>query len=340
MTRRIALCGGGAAALATLVAAFGVASTVRAAVPLPPDLAALEQQMAGLQANSERFLFQLEISTGELPGEGLPFVLLLTGGGESSDSPSPQASIAAGLLGVSPQQTRVIGNIVYRYQPQAAEVDGGRPWVSGTRQLKSETQGLDPSGVLESDVNGRQGTFSKLIEQLNGAQSIVESGPVTVENQRVTEFDAMLDPAPFMEKLRLQSKHPLHPLGTLFEEPGRSGEKAPAKPSPPPTLKLEAFIAPNGLPVRTRFTFTAEGTILAARVDTLAINVPVSVTAPPAAQTIGEAQLKAIEARRAKSMLRQSLRECRRLRGKRAAACRRTARLDSRLPRTSAGSLF
>jgi hypothetical protein len=326
--------------LAVLLTVLGAASTVRAAAPLPPDLVALEQQMAGLQANSERFLFQFEISAGEHPGQILPFVLLLTGAGESSDSPSPQASIAAGLLGASPQQTRVIGNIVYRYQPQAAEIDGGRPWVSGTHQLKSETQGLDPSGVLESDVGGRQGTFSKLIEQLNGAQSIVESGPVTVDDQRVTEFDAMLDPAPFMEKLRLQSKHPLHPLGSLLEEPGRGGEKAPAESSPPPTLKLEAFIAPNGLPVRTRFTFTAEGTILAARVDTLAINVPVSVAAPPAAQTIGEAQLKAIEARRAKSMLRQALRECQHLRGKRAAACRRSARLDSRLSSTPTGSLF
>ena len=236
--------------------------------------------MAQLHADSERFSFEAELSFGELFGQGVPFILLLAGDGEASDSP-PQASVAGGLLGLANEQTRVIGDTVYRLRPAAAEIDGGRPWVRGKRSAREGATGLDPSGILESDQAGRQGTFSKLIEQINGALAIKESGPVTVDDQRVTEYDAALDPAPFLAKLKSQSPEPRHPLGSLFETSPVGGPKAPAKSAPPPTFELELFIAPNGLPVRARFTFAAEGATVAVRVDTLAINIPVHVAPPP-----------------------------------------------------------
>ena len=166
----------------------------------------------------------------------------------------------------------------------------------------------------------------------------MESGPVTVEDQRVIEFDATLDPTPFLEKLK--PKEPQHPLKNIFEGPETGQERPPAKPAPPPSFKLELFIAPNGLRVRARFTFSAENTSIAVRVDTLAINIPVHVTAPPPRQTIDKAELKRIERRRDRRALREVLRHCRSLHGKRAALCRRLARLNTHRPSSSSGSLF
>jgi hypothetical protein len=323
---------GGAIALVALAAALVYsAPPARAAAVRPADLVALEQQMALLQANSVHFSFQEELSLGELFGQGVPIALVIAGEGEASDSP-PQASVAGGLLGLRQEQTRMIGDAVYRYRHEAAEIDGGRPWVRSHRGPKAETHGLDPGGLLENDQAGKQGTFSKLIEELDGAMAIKESGPVVVDDQRVVEFDATLDPTPLLEKLKSQSNEPKHPLNSLLQIPSVGGPKAAPKPTPPPSLELELFIAPSGLPVRARVTFAAEGANLAVRVDTLAINVPVHVAPPPARQTIDEARLKQLEQRRAARKLARALHTCRRLRGKRAALCRRLARAKSQLP--------
>lgn len=94
-------------------------------------------------------------------------------------------------------------------------------------------------------------------------------------------------------------------------------------------MKLELFLAPNGLPVRARVTFVAEGTTLSIRVDTLAINVPVHVVAPPARQTIDELPLKRLERRHAARQRKRALRACRHLlRRKQAARCRAVAHLE------------
>jgi len=324
--------------LATLVALLVGAVPARAAAPLPPDLVALEQQMAQLQANSERFTFQEEFAFPEILGQSVPFALIIAGRGEASDSP-PQASAEGGLLGLSEMRTRMIGDTVYTYEHEAAEFDGGRPWVRSQRKTKEETHGIDPGGLLESDEAGKQGTFSKLIEELNGALSVEESGPVTVDDQRVIEFDATLDPTQFLAQLKAQSKEPEHPLSSPLETSPVRGPKAPAKPAPPPSMEMEVFIAPNGLPVRIRVTFSAEGATIAVRLDTLAINVPVNVTAPPAAQTIDEAQLIRIERRRIARELRKALRACRHLHGKRAALCRALAHVNSHVPRSEASPL-
>jgi len=329
----LAIAAGATAVVPTgvLAAQSSAGAPALAPVSLPPDLVALEQQTAQLQANSERFSFQEELAFGGLFGQSIPLVLIVAGEGEASDSP-PQASAAGGLFGLPMEQTRTIGDTVYRYQQQAAQIDGGRPWVRSQRPAKEESQGVDPGGLLEGDQAGRQGTFSKLIEELNGALAIEESGPATVDGQRVIEFDATLDPAPFLAQLKAQSKEPQHPLSAPLQTPPVGGSKTHAKPAPPPTLELEAFIAPNGLPVRARITFAAEGATIAVRVDTLAINVPVHVTPPPARQTIDEAQLKRLERRRAARELEQALRACRRLHGQRAARCRAVARAKSRVP--------
>jgi hypothetical protein len=322
-------------ALAVLVP--GVA---RASVAVPPDLAVLEQQMATLHANSERFSFQAELSLGSgLLGQGIPLVLLVAGDGEASDAP-PQAAFSSGLPGLAAEQVRVVGETIYRYRRTAASVDKGRPWVR-SRKTPTGPNGLDPGGLLEGDQSGKQGTFSKLIELLNGALAITESGPVTVDDQRVVEFDATLDPAPVLAKLESHAKQPGHPLGSLVQIPSVGGPNSkPKPPSPPPSLELELFLAPSGLPVRARTTFTAEGATVAIRVDTLAINVPVHVVAPPAGQTIDEATLKRLERRRAARELKRALRACRHFHGKPAVRCRAFAHLEASTSSPSEPSLL
>lgn len=328
---------GRASVLAIQVVALLCASApAQAAAPPPPDLVALEQQMAQLHVNTQRFSFQEELSLAGLFGQDIPLVFIVAGAGEAGDSP-PQASVVSGVLGLSDKQVRVIGDTVYTYSRQAAEIDGGRPWVRQRRSSKEQVSSSDPSSVLESDQPGAQGTFSKLIEELNGALAIEESGPVTVDDQRVTEFDATLDPARFLAKLNPQPKKPRHPLNSLLNTP--ETKKTPAKPSPPPLFKLELFIAPNGLPVRDRFTFSAEGVTIAVRVDTLATNIPVNVTAPPARQTIDQAQLKRLERRRAERELRQALRACRHQPRKHQRLCRQIAKLKARTPHSEPSPL-
>jgi hypothetical protein len=328
-----AITAGVAALVLTAALALAFHAAPARAAALPPDLVALEQQMAQLQVNSERFSFQEELAFGALLGQGVPFALIIAGDGEASDSP-PQASLYDELLGAPEEQTRVIGDTAYRYRSHAAEIDGGRGWVSAPRTSEEvdagEAPSIDPGGILESDQAGAQGTFSKLIEQLNGALSIEEVAPVTVDDQRVIEFNAALNPAPVLAKLQAKSKTPEHPLSSPLESSPVRNPKAPATPAVTPSLELEVFIALNGLPVRVAVAFAYEGATISLRIDTLAINIPVHVTPPPARQTIAETQLKQIERRRATRAVARALRACRKLHGKQAALCRAQAKLKGK----------
>jgi hypothetical protein len=68
-------------------------------------------------------------------------------------------------------------------------------------------------------------------------------------------------------------------------------------PTQPPTVTLETSLAQNGLPVRTVITEHDHGTVVTVTLDIPAINFPLVVTAPPAAQTITVARLRELERR-------------------------------------------
>jgi hypothetical protein len=312
------------------------------AAELPPELAGLEQQMAQLKPSSERFTFQEELSSGEFLGSQLPFSLILDGRGEVSDAPA-EASFEVGILGSVIARKRTIGDTEWVYQQLARELDRGHPWVQRKRK-RSEAKpvsGLDPGGVIEADTSGQEGTFSRLVEELNGAQTLVDSGPVTVEDQRVSEFEASLNPAPVVAELEEQARArepERQPLDALFPElPG--GSSSSPKSYPPPTLELEAFIAPDGLPVRIRVTLTYAGTTVAARADILAIDVPVDVTPPPAGETISQQRLDELERRRAERVAKRELRVCSRLAAKPRKRCRAAAKRTASAPSSESGVL-
>lgn len=324
-----------AAATVALVTALMLSAPGGAsAAELPPELSSLEQRMAQLQANSERFTFEEELSVGEIRGASIPFDLLIDGRGEASDAPA-EASLEAGILSHAFVRTRTIGETEWTYDQRAQELDHGHPWLAHQRKPKEATPEalLDPGEVLENDRTGGQATFSKLVEELNEAQSVIDVGPVTVDDQRVIEFDASLNPLPLIAKLeaqvRAKSKNAKKPLESLFPELSSGESKRSHRTYPPPTLGLEVFIAPEGLPVRIRATFTDSDVTVALRVDTVAINVPVSIEPPPASQTISEHKLKQLERRRARRQAERDLRVCRHVPAKFVERCRASARREA-----------
>lgn len=294
--------------------ALAVAAPARAATP-PPDLVSLEQQMAALKVTSIRFDIQEDL---ELPalgsllgkgGGGSPLLFVVAGQGVASTAPE-ELEATAGLGGLPQTRLRVVGGTTYVYRQNAASYDGGRPWIRRPAE-HGEAAPLGSGGPLAGAMPGTQGTFSGLIEELNGALSITESGPATVDGQRVIEFDAVLNPAQLLEKLGAKTANPLegggNPLGGLGQavaSPGRHGKRPSIA-----SLQLEVFIAPTGLPVRTRVTAQLEKATVSFRVDTLATGVPVDVQAPPAAKVIDEATLVRIERRREQRRLAR-LRAC------------------------------
>ena len=286
------------------VLAGTLSSAARASVPaepivVPPDLQALEQKMLALQVNSERFSASLSIAEpphvrGPIGGfehifgrasaaiatKALQTFALLTMVGEASIVPQA-ASIEAAFLGL-PVKLRLIGTTLYTEEPFIAKLDGGRPWV--VEQGKTLEQAADVGGPAGSAGPGSG--FKSLVETISRARSVQEVGPATVDGQATRRFSVTIaygriagHKTPTREQTRLLRK--------LLD----------------PLARVELFVAEDGLPVRTRLVFGLRhgGGELITQADVLALNVPVVVEAPPAAETIGAAELERLLARRSKS---------------------------------------
>ena len=138
-------------------------------------------------------------------------------------------------------------------------------------------------------------------DALNGARSIVATAPATVDGQATTGFRATTE---------------LSRLATLPAKQRRLLHKLIA-----PRVSIEVLFAEDGLPVRSRvvFTLTHDHGQMTAQSDVLAVDIPVSVQAPPASETITRAQLERIE-KRTLRRVRRSHRKIVAVRPKRGAA--------------------
>jgi hypothetical protein len=255
------------------------------AAPLPADLVSLEQRMAALHFNTLRQTLQVELeSRAGLLGPGTPpLVLLMAGTGEVSLSPE-EGSFTLGFLGQT-TEIRELGGHTYTYDPSVARIDGGRSWVRAKATAPASSLAVGPAGLAEG-IGASHGYFSGVLELLAAASAIQETGPAIVDDRPVTEFTAAIDPRKLAGWSRLLGSG----AGALLGEPGSRG--------PAPSARLELFLSPAGLPVRIRFALeTSQGTASLTS-DTLALEVPVTVTAPPANEVIDQARLRAIEKRR------------------------------------------
>jgi hypothetical protein len=172
----------------------------------------------------------------------------------------------------------VVHEDVYLYEPAIAKRDGGRPWVNlGRHGLGGLLSGLNSPGL---PAGSGSGSFKSLVTALRGARSVTELGPGTVDGQAITGFRATLAPSALEEPAKPEKPHNI--LSGILSR----AHRAPATTGAPPSAALEVFIAPSGLPVRTRISETGEGVTVTALLDISAINFPLTVKPPPKAQTI------------------------------------------------------
>lgn len=264
--------------------AAAAASLAPPAATPPPDLVTFEQQAEALHVNSVKFSVLYELSLGSFPGlKGMSFTLPIEGEGVMSTSPA-EGSLKAGIFGQD-TEVRLVGDTSYIRKPTIAEMDKGRPWVR--EDHKRSTAGVDPIGlggnVVGATTSGEAGeapaggSFAGLIDALSGASAITEVGPEIVNGSEATEFAATLSPQRLLAGISNELLEKAHKLGKL-------------------TASLYVFFAPNGLPVRTSWTFGAGKLRITSSVDILETEVPVSVQAPPADKTISAKRLKQLEA--------------------------------------------
>jgi len=273
---------------------FSGAASTQAALPppaQPPELQALEQHMSELTVSSQRLTAQESIG-GKLPRKltalkGLSEEL----SGEESIAPA-FANATLKLAGRSLTLLQ-IGNTRYTHDPSIARYDGGRPWVVESLTGKAGQFGAKPSIGGSALAGG--GTllnptpFKSDAELIKQGTAVRALGPSTVDGQATVGFAGVVTARRLAESAlskkqvaKLRRKH--IKLKAAFE----------------------AFIAANGVPVRMKVVFSIGKVRLIASEDVFAIDFPVTVPAPPpAAETIGAAELEKIEAARLKKVLKK-----------------------------------
>ena len=258
---------------------------------LPPDLVALARKMEGLRVISERFRLRTSVTStsAHVPREEAAFLKLfdIDLSGEATLSP-PAGSFALTILGHT-LRMRVVHDTVYAYEPAIARSDGGRPWVDLGRRGLPGLLGGAGGGLPSSPVAS---TFNSLAFMLGGARSATELGPGLIDGVSITGFRATLASSALEEPVV-----PAKPPSILRGIFGRAAAAQPAASASPGAL-LEAFIAPSGLPVRTRISVRSEGISSGALLDVFAINFPLRVEPPPRERTVGLATLRRLAERR------------------------------------------
>lgn len=267
------------------VFAAEVPPPTQAHAPLPASLVALEQKQEQLDVASMRFSAQTSVATSSRKPELLKFLKLFLAtkiSGEETFSPSA-GNMTMTLFG-HPFKLRVIGKTVYLYvsgrtrqhRPRHIWIRFGR---GGLLELFTVNgKHLKLPAIKPSEPPLAEPSFVGLRKLLAGAEEVRELGAGTVLGQPVTNFLAVLEPE------QLQREH-LASTAQLVSHPQS------------PIVALETSLASNGLPVQTVVRERQGATTISVTVDIPEINFPLTVQAPPAAQTITVARLRAIERR-------------------------------------------
>jgi hypothetical protein len=185
----------------------------------------------------------------------------------------------------------LIGKTLYSYLPAVKRLDGGRPWVRSVRPPPtSSSPGL---AGLTASLSGEEPTtstafFKRLIEDVNGAQSIQELGPTTVDGQQVSEYSATTSMTKLLA-IRLSQKR----IETAEQDKAFKTLAA-------QSVTIELFVTTSGLPLRTIDVIGPRNEGIGIEQDILATGIPVVVHAPPARLTITQARLIELEKHHAK----------------------------------------
>jgi hypothetical protein len=289
----------GVVALSLVPLASGAAtrSTAKAAgATLPPRLVALERKMAELQINTARLAVD-EVwqgprgkHEGVFERLGRPRVThpsrtmkstLLSAIEEVSQSPAEE-TVRGRSFGAIVEERR-IGGEIYLHEPFLAKLDGGPRWLEESRR------GLEEEGIKEAlpVEEGQSVLLAWIARMFGGAKSVAAVGAAHVGGADTFEFSAAIAPADMYRYLL--HEHAKGGGRKLFRRIQRAFARA--------KVTLSVWFEADGLPVKIEVRTVVGEVTLDATVRYLAIEIPVSVEAPPARETITEAELKAEEKR-------------------------------------------
>jgi hypothetical protein len=254
--------------LAALLAA-PVAATATPAQPA--ELQALEQKMSELPVNSERFTANIAVTGRSLPHALAPLrKLSVSLSGEASTTPA-QAVVSATVLGKT-ITVREVEGVAYLDSPALGARDGGRPWVmEGSEDMAKLFAGNPGIGA------GSSTPFKSTATLLRSGRDVRALGPSTIDGQAVSGFAADIDALKLEEgqvpaKLRAEARK-LHLRRTAA---------------------VQEFINAEGLPVRTSLILHLGPVRMTISADVVAINFPLSVAAPAAAETISLSEAESL----------------------------------------------
>jgi hypothetical protein len=184
-----------------------------------------------------------------------------------------KSSSWVGIAGVDPPEAELfrdatstptlitIGSTQYEFAPERC--DRGRPW---TRQALGARP---PAGYPFEPYPGEppgpgSGPYGGLINLLSRARSLREDGPATVQKQATSAFTATVEV----------------PVAYLGPPPNGSVKQYLAE-------RLEVYITPSGLPLRTVLIYAYGPIHLTTTSTVLAVNLPapLGIIPPPASQT-------------------------------------------------------
>ena len=255
---------------AAAAASAGAVSTApaSASLALPAHLQSLEALMEGLHVASERFAETVRSYTTVLKYAGS-----VHGRARYRRRRISTSSSGVGIAGVDPPEAELfrdatstptfisIGSIEYEFAPERC--DRGRPW---TRQaLGAASLPGYPFEPYPGEPSGPgSGPYGGLINLLSRARSLREGGPATVQGQATSAFTATVEV----------------PVAYLGPSPNGRVKQYLAE-------RLEVYITPSGLPLRTVLSYKYGPIHLTTTSTVLAVNLPkpLGITPPPASQT-------------------------------------------------------
>jgi hypothetical protein len=247
-------------------------------VVLPPQLQVLEQKMQRLHVNSERYT---QISRGTVTivskENGKPVgqekSVSLDGDLSEEVSMSPPRAEEINVSTGKPIKIQ-IGSTEYTYSREIARKHPRRAWI---RRKGVETGITFPYHASPDEASvGGEGSYSQLFNLLATAVGFVRVlGSVSVDGQSTTEFTADIEPLRLIPGLTVEDLRNLkkHPVSTT----------------------LELFLSEAGFPLRVVVAQSARYIHSVVTTDITAAEVPISVSPPPARETISVAQARKLE---------------------------------------------
>jgi hypothetical protein len=256
--------------LAVVVMAAGL-SGCGGSSPSAPASATLVSRATALKISS----MNADIAT-SVPGPGGTATQTLAGTVSMQLQPSLAGAFRFTVAGQTVSE-RIVGSTVYLELPSIAARDGGRPWVAFDLGAASAAAGINLSEFLQEARNADPTSTLRLLAD---RRLFHETATTTIDGQQVVGFAGSFTPATLPASpqispdVRARLKAKLAQLGVTRED-------------------VTIYLSRSGLPVRIVTTLaTATHGQVASTVNVHGINGPVSVAAPPPAQTISLARLK------------------------------------------------